>query len=292
MGWYDSNIDYFKERYETIGLIEDELTGTYRKPDINLNTKSLMVKENIDNYQLICGNYRYIKYISINLHFMKKYDMNFFISSFFHPIRDKITYKVSFNSVDPCGWVFCIVSSRMSKSIKQSYEDLNCFCQIYHPHFMDEEMCLISEDLDIIKDMFNNNKKLMDYYRRIEFFIDNIYYSDSINSYFDENNIYFTFDIDLNASYQERIYLEITHFVNLFVDSLAQIKFSDEFKKKIKNNREQYKENKIREDMKEEIEAKEKKEFIDNFIFKNQLKGKSPNQKKKLEKKFKKKNHK
>ncbi len=43
--------------------------------------------------------------------------------------------------------------------------------------------------------------------------------------------------------------------------------------------------------MKEEIEAKEKKEFIDNFIFKNQLKGKSPNQKKKLEKKFKKKNH-
>ena len=51
MGWYDSNIDYFKERYETIGLIEDELSGTYRKPDINLNTKSLMVKENIDNYQ-------------------------------------------------------------------------------------------------------------------------------------------------------------------------------------------------------------------------------------------------
>ena len=290
--WYDANIDYFKERYEIIGLIDDEITGTYRKPEGNLNTKSLMVKENIDNYQLICANYRYIKYISINLHFMKKYDMNFFIGSFFHPIRDKITYKVSFNSVDPFGWVFCIVPSRQSKGIKQSYEDLNYFCEIYHPHFMDEEMCLISEDLDIIKEMFNNNKKLMDYYHRIEFFIDNIYYSDTINSYFDENNIYFTFDIDLNASYQERLYLEITHFVNLFVDSLAQIKFSEEFKKKVNNNREQYKENKIKEDMKEEIEAKEKKEFIDNFIFKNQLKGKSPTQRKKLEKKYKKRNHK
>ena len=292
MTWYDANIDYFKERYELIGLIDDEITGSYRKPEGNLNTKSLMVKENIDNYQLICGNYRYIKYISINLHFMKKYDMNFFIGSFFHSIRDKITYKVSFNSVDPFGWVFCIAQSRQSKGIKQSYEDLNCFCDVYHPHFMDEEMCLISEDEDIIKDMFNNNKKLMDYYRRIEFFIDNIYYSDTINSYFDENNIYFTFDIDLNASYQERIYLEITHFVNLFVDSLAQIKFSDEFKTKVKNNREQYKENKFREDNKEEIEAKEKKEFIDNFIFKNQLKGKSANQRKKLEKKYRKKNHK
>ena len=60
MGWYDSNIDYFKERYELIGLIEDDLTGTYRKPEANLNTKSLMVKENINCYQFICGNYRYI----------------------------------------------------------------------------------------------------------------------------------------------------------------------------------------------------------------------------------------
>ena len=138
---------------------------------------------------------------------------------------------------------------------------------------MDENICLISEDLEIFKEMFNN-KKLLDYYRRVEFFIDNIYYSDSINSYFDENNIYFSFDIDLNESYQERIYLEITHFVNIFVDCLAQIKYTDEFKKKVKDKREQYKENKIKEDMKEEIEAKEKKEFIEQFKIRNQMKGK------------------
>ena len=93
----------------------------------------------------------------------------------------------------------------------------------------------------------------------------------------------------MNASYQERIYLEITHFVNIFVDSLAQIKYTDEFKKKIKNKREQYKENRIKEDMKEEIEAKEKKEFIEQFKIKNQLKGKTGLARKKLEKKLKKK---
>ena len=43
---------------------------------------------------------------------------------------------------------------------------------------------------------------------------------------------------------------------------------------------------------KNKIKEKEKKEFIDNFIFKNQLKGKSPSQRKKLEKKQRKKNHK
>ena len=135
-------------------------------------------------------------------------------------------------------------------------------------------------------------KKFLDYYRRIEHFIDNIYYSDTINSYMDENNIYFTFDIDLNESYQERMYLEITHFVNLFVDSLAQIKFTDEFKKNVKNKREKYKENRIRENMKEEIEAQEKKEFIEQFKIKNQMKGKNRIERKKLEKKLKKKNHK
>ena len=218
--------------------------------------------------------------------------MNFFIMNFFHPTRDKITYQVSFNSVDPFGWVFCITKTRQSRGIKNGYEDLNKFCEIYRLHFMDEDMCLISEDLDIFKEMFNNNKKLIDYYRRIEYFIDNIYYSDSINSYLDENNIYFTFDIDLNQSYQERIYLEITHFVNIFVDCLAQIKYTDEFKKKVKRKREEYRENKIREDMKEEIEAKEKKEFIEQFKIKNQMKGKTGFERKKLEKKLKKKSHK
>ena len=98
--------------------------------------------------------------------------------------------------------------------------------------------------------------------------------------------------MDLNESYQDRIYLEITHFVNLFVDSLAQIKYPEEFKKKVKDKREQYREKKFREDMKEEIEAKEKKEFIEQFKIKNQMKGKKRFERKKLEKKLKKKNHK
>ena len=156
---------------------------------------------------------------------------------------------------------------------------------------MSDYMCLISEDLNIFDEMFEN-RKLLEYYRRIEYFIDHIYYSDTINSYIEENNIYFTFDIDLNMSYPDRIFLEITHFVNLFVDSLAQIRFSDETKQKIKNKRESYRENKIREDMKEEIEEREKKEFIEQFKIKNQMKGKTGFERKKLEKKLKKRNHK
>ncbi len=291
MVWYEANFDYFKERYESVGLIEDEITGTYRKPDDDIVTKSSMIKEDMNNYRFICGNYRYIKYIVINLFFQKKYDVSFFLTSFFMSTSDKITYQVNFNSVDPCGWVFCIARNRKGTGIKKGYEDLNCFCEIYHPKFMSDYMCLISEDLNIFDEMFEN-RKLLEYYRRIEYFIDHIYYSDTINSYIEENNIYFTFDIDLNMSYPDRIFLEITHFVNLFVDSLAQIRFSDETKQKIKNKRESYRENKIREDMKEEIEEREKKEFIEQFKIKNQMKGKTGFERKKLEKKLKKRNHK
>ena len=172
-------------------------------------------------------------------------------------------------------------------AIKDNYEDLNLFCEIYHPSFMDEYICLISEDLDIFVELFKN-KRLLQYYKNVEPFIETIYYSDIINLFTEENNIYFSFDIDLSASYQNRIFLEITHFVNVFVDGLAQIKYTKEFKEKVNNNRILYKENKINDSRKKEIEEIEKKNFIEKWKIKNKMKGKSGYERAKLERKLKK----
>ena len=48
---------------------------------------------------------------------------------------------------------------------------------------------------------------------------------------------FFSFNIDLTKPNQDRDLLEITHFVNLFVDTLAQLKYSKQFKDKVKNSR-------------------------------------------------------
>ena len=285
LAWYEANKDYFKERYEIFGLVEDEENGSFKKDE---NMKDcIMIKENPNNYKLICGNYRYIKYISVSLQFHKRYDMSLMVASIFVSLKDKIVFQVTFNSVDPCGWVFCFGKKNKCAIIKDNYEDLNFFCEIYQPNFMDESMCLISEDYDIFEELFKN-KSLSQYYKNVEPFIETIYYSDIINLFTEENNIYFSFEIDLSGSYQNRIFLEITHFVNLFVDGLAQIRYTKEFKEKVTNNRNLFKENKINDSRKKEIEEKEKKDFIERWKIKNKMKGKSGFERKKLEKKLKK----
>ena len=287
LAWYEANKDYFKERYEIFGLVEDEENGSFKKDENMKECK--MIKENPNNYKLICGNYRYIKYIAVSLQFHKKYDMSLFVASMFVTLRDKIIFQVAFNSVDPCRWVFCIGKKNQCISIKENYEDLNYFCDIYQPKFMDEYMCLISEDYDVFEELFKNNSSLLQYYRNVEPFIETIYYSDIINLLTEENNIYFSFEIDLTASEQNnRIFLEITHFVNLFVDGLAQIKYTKEFKEKVSKNRILYQENKIYDSRKKEIEEEEKQKFIEKWKIKQKMKGKSGFERKKLEKKLKK----
>ena len=286
MAWYEANKDYFKERYKIFGLVEDEENGSFRKDEDMKDC--IMIKENPNNYKLICGNYRYIKYIAVSLQFHKRFDMSLMVASIFVPLKDKIIFQVTFNSVDPCGWVFCIGKKSQCVLIKENYEDLNYFCENYKLNFMDESMCLISEDYDIFVELFNNNKSLIQYYKNVEPFIESIYYSDFINLLTEENNIYFSFDIDLTASYQNRIFLEITHFVNLFVDGLAQIKYTKEFKEKVNNNRALFKEKKINDSRKKEMEEKEKHDFIEKWKIKKKMKGKSGFERRKLEKKLKK----
>ncbi len=81
----------------------------------------------------------------------------------------------------------------------------------------------------------------------------------------------------------ERLLIEITHFVNLFSDTLAQIKYSDKMKKEFEKNRVMFERAKMEEAMRKEIEEKEKRDFIENWKIKNKLKGKKS--KKKVENK-------
>ena len=71
-----------------------------------------------------------------------------------------------------------------------------------------------------------NEKSLFKFYKSIECYLEDIYYSDMISAYVEGNNIFFSFNIDLTRPNQDRNLLEITQFVNLFVDTLAQLKYS------------------------------------------------------------------
>lgn len=77
--------------------------------------------------------------------------------------------------------------------------------------------------------------------------------------------LFFSFHINLNRNDQARKLLEITHFVNLFSDALAQLKYSEKVKKAFADNRIRYEREKLEEKVRREIEDKEKRDFIEEW---------------------------
>ena len=283
--WYNANKDYFEERYEYFGL-EDEEKLSKKIPRNNFIKNCKLSKENPYYYKLTCANYRYINYLTVVLEFKKRYDVTSLISSIFITQRDRIIFQVSFQPNNNLGWIFCVCKKKKAESIKKSYEDLNYFCQIYEPSSFNNYMALISESLEVFMELFNN-KSLFHYYKDIEDYLDAIYFSDMLNIDVEGTNIFFSFSIDLTRPKQEKILLEITHFVNLFVDTLAQLKYSSKFKDETKKRRIAYERTKMDPSKKKEIEDKEEKDFIERWRLIRKIKTKKGAEKRKLERQLK-----
>ena len=280
--WYQSNKDYFEERYEYFGIDDTENNKKRPRQPSKLMKNCKLIKESPYYYKLTCASYRYIQYFSVVLEFHKRYDATSILTSLFVTPKDKIIFQVSFDPIDKTGWIFCVTNKRQVKSLKKSYEDLNYFCETYEPSSFNNYMCLLSESLEVFMELFNN-KNLFHYYKSVEDYLEAIYYSDMVSMYVEGNNIFFSFNIDLTKPNQERTLLEITHFVNLFVDTLAQLKYTKEFKEKVKHNRIMFERTKMDDNKRKEIEEKEKHDFIEKWKIKNKMKNKRGAERKKLE---------
>ena len=283
--WYNANKDYFEERYEYFGLEEEDKLSK-KIPRNNFIRNCKMSKENPYYYKLSCANYRYIHYFTVVLEFKKRYDISSLLSSIFISPRDRIVFQVSFKPVDELGWIFCVCKKNKAKGLKKSYEDLSYFCEIYEPSSFNNYMALISESLEVFMDLFNN-KSLFHYYKNIEDYLDAIYFSDMINMDVEGTNIFFSFSIDLTKPKQEKTLLEITHFVNLFVDTLAQLKYNKNFKEKTKKSRIMYERTKMDPSKKKEIEEKEQNDFIEKWKIIRKMRTKKGAERRKLQRELK-----
>ena len=80
--------------------------------------------------------------------------------------------------------------------------------------------------------------------------------------------------------------MEITHFVNLFVDTLAQLKYSKEFREKLKNSRITFERTKMDASKRKEIEEQEKRDFIEKWKFRKRMRTKKGAERRKLEREY------
>ena len=233
-----------------------------------------------------CANYRYIHYLTVVLEFKKRFDVTSILTSIFISPKDRIVFQVSFKPKDDLGWIFCVCKKNKAKNLKKSYEDLNYFCEIYEPSSFNNYMALISESLEVFMELFNN-KSLFNYYKEIEIYLDAIYFSDMLNMEVEGTNIFFSFSIDLTKPKQEKILLKITHFVNLFVDTLVQLKYNKDFKEKTRKRRIMYERTKMDPSKKKEIEEKEEKDFIEKWRIIRKMKTKKGAERRRLERELK-----
>lgn len=278
LAWYNANKQYFEERYESIGLEKNEIDET----SIDNKLKdSVIIKESPYFYKFYCSNYRYIKWSLTALEFRRRYDATSLIAAIFFPSKDRLVYEVSFNPVEPLGWVFCVCKKRDISGLRKTYSDIEYFTKPYEPSVMSERMCLLSENKEVFMELFNN-KNLFPYYKQVEEFLELIYYTDQSSFSKEPFVVFFSFDINLTIPNQDRRLLEITHFVNLFVDTLAQLKYSQKFKNDVKNSRIMLERTKMEEGKRKEIEEKEKRDFIEKWKIKNKMKNKKGAERRKL----------
>ena len=261
IAWFNANKQYFEERFEKVGLTQDD-TETEIPDDIKMND-SVLIKENPYFYRLYCANYRYVKWLLVALEFRKRFDASSMMTSLLFNDKDKLIYQVSFEPVDPLGWIFCVCKKREASLVKKSYGDISYFCNLYEPSVMCDGMCLLSESLEVFMELFDN-KNLFPYYKQIENYLDAIYFSDQVNLSREPFTVIFSFDINLTYSGQDRKLLEITHFVNLFVDTLAQLKYSKKFKEDLKKIELCMKEVKWKKEKEKKLKKKKKEILLKN----------------------------
>jgi hypothetical protein len=97
-----------------------------------------------------------------------------------------------------------------------------------------------------------------------------IYCSDFMTFCREKFALFFSFNVDLSDSniYHKRI-IDITNFVVLFSQSLAELKYTPEQKSEFLKNRESYERRNMEQQIKEEIERKEREEFMEQWKQKN-----------------------
>jgi hypothetical protein len=169
--------------------------------------------------------------------------------------------------------MFCICKKRDAKTLRSTYPDINFFAKSHDPSIFNEKLTVLTESVEHFIEIFQN-KNLLGFYKSVEPYLDLIYYTDQQTFCRDKSALFFSFELHMNSKSNERKLLEITHFVNLFCDTLAQIQYSDEIKKEFAKNRVMYERTKMEETKRKEIEDQEKKDFIEQWKMRKRLRNK------------------
>lgn len=84
---------------------------------------------------------------------------------------------MAISPVEEVGWVFCVCKKSDAKGLKSLYQDIDFFGKPHDPSIFRDKLTLLSENIDIFIELFQN-KNLLNYFKSVEEYLDIIYYTD------------------------------------------------------------------------------------------------------------------
>lgn len=140
--------------------------------------------------------------------------------------KDRITYESSLSPNSDLPVVFCLCKKKDVKTMKKTYSDVDFFTKPQNPHFMNDSLVLLTEDYEIFEQMFQE-KSFVSLYKKVEPYIDIVYFTDRQSYSQEPHAIFFSFDVTaVSGSKKEEVFANMSLFVHSFIDLLCSARIS------------------------------------------------------------------
>ena len=224
--WLQKNKQFFEDNYAHLG----------GEREYNPNYLSL-IKDSYNDYKFFASGRVYLSWVLIDINLKRRQDLISILSQLFlFNERDRIMYEVSLTPTEDVPCIFAICRKKDIKTNKKNYRELDEFTEISNPYFMDKNYVLLTEDEDTTYKIFNN-KEFLDQYKKIEKFIDLIFFTDR-RTVKDKHGLVVSFE--LRNSYTQADFYDMNLFAHILIDLLGSTSLKATYKKEAGARRKEY----------------------------------------------------
>ena len=224
--WLEKNREFFEKNYAHLG----------GEKEYNPNLLSL-IKDSYNDYKFFASGRVYLSWLLVDINLKRRQDLISILSQLFlFNERDRIMYEVSLTPTEDVPCIFAICRKKDIKTNKKNYRELDEFTETSNPYFMDKNYVLLTEDEDTTYKIFNN-KEFLDHYKKIEKFIDLIFFTDR-RTVKDKHGLVVSFE--LRNSYTQADFYDMNLFAHILIDLLGSTSLKATYKKEAGARRKEY----------------------------------------------------
>ena len=169
--WYNQNKDFFINNYAHIGT----------EREFNPKKTDTLIYESYNEYKFFSSGRIYINWMLVDILLKRRQDLLSMLSGMFlFPEKDKIMYESVIIPQNEIPVVFCICKKKNAKTMKKNYNEIDSLQKLFH-RFLNDNLIIFTENTEFILNIFKQNELLSEY-KKIEKYIDTIFFTDGRNS--------------------------------------------------------------------------------------------------------------